>query len=103
MLDKINSFLNIFDIGDLKFFVLVGKKNIKNLILLSLIISTFVLLISLNLEKKFLSKATIVIEPEGWSQSVGVADNVIPMAVGSVISIIVAGIIQPLLSDPVIW
>ena len=64
MLDKINSFLNIFDIGDLKFFVLVGKKNIKNLILLSLIISTFVLLISLNLEKKFLSKATIVIEPE---------------------------------------
>ena len=53
MLDKINSFLNIFDIGDLKFFVLVGKKNIKNLILLSLIISTFVLLISLNLEKNF--------------------------------------------------
>ena len=64
MIERINSLLNIFDVGDLKFFILVAKKNSKNLIILSIIISLIVLLISLNQEKKFLSKATIVIEPE---------------------------------------
>ena len=64
MINKINSIINIFDIGDLKFFLLVAKKNIKNLIILSFLVSILVLLISLNLEKQYLSKATIVIEPE---------------------------------------
>ena len=64
MIERINSLLNIFDVGDLKFFVLVAKKNLKNLVILSLIISLFVLVISLNQEKKYLSSATIVIEPE---------------------------------------
>ena len=64
MINKINSIINIFDIGDLKFFLLVAKKNIKNLIILSFLLSILVLLISLNLEKQYLSKATIVIEPE---------------------------------------
>ena len=64
MIDRINSLINIFDIGDFKFFFLVAKKNIKNLITLSLILSLLVFLISSNQEKKFLSKATIVIEPD---------------------------------------
>ena len=64
MINKINSIINIFDVGDLKFFLLVAKKNIKNLIVLSFLVSILVLLISLNLEKQYLSKATIVIEPE---------------------------------------
>ena len=64
MIQRINSLLSIFDIGDLKFFFLVAKKNLKNLIILSLITSLLILLISLNLEKKYLSKATIVIEPD---------------------------------------
>ena len=64
MIKKINSIINIFDVGDLKFFLLVAKKNIKNLIILSFLLSILVLLISLNLEKQYLSKATIVIEPE---------------------------------------
>ena len=64
MIERINSILNIFDVGDLKFFVLVAKKNLKNLVILSLIISLLVLVISLNQEKKYLSSATIVIEPE---------------------------------------
>ena len=51
MIERINSLLNIFDVGDLKFFVLVAKKNLKNLVILSLIISLFVLVISLNQEK----------------------------------------------------
>ena len=64
MIDRINSLINIFDVGDLKFFFLVAKKNIKNLMTLSLIFSLLVFLISSNQEKKFLSKATIVIEPD---------------------------------------
>ena len=63
MIERINSILNIFDVGDLKFFFLVAKKNIKNLIVLSLIISLLALFISLNQEKKYLSKGIIVIEP----------------------------------------
>ena len=64
MIDRINSLINIFDVGDLKFFFLVVKKNLKNLLTLSLIFSLLVFLISSNQEKKFLSKATIVIEPD---------------------------------------
>ena len=64
MLERLNSLFNIFDVGDLKFFLLVVKKNLKNLLTLSIIFSLLILLISLNLEKKYLSKATIVIEPE---------------------------------------
>ena len=36
MIDRINSLLNIFDFGDLKFFLLVAKKNIKKSHLFSL-------------------------------------------------------------------
>ena len=64
MIDKINSLLNIFDVGDLKFFILVAKKNLKNLLFLSIIVSILVLFISLNQEKKYLSQATIVIEAD---------------------------------------
>ena len=64
MIERINSILDIFDVGDLKFFYLVAKKNIKNLILLSLIISILALFISSNQQKKYLSKGIIVIEPE---------------------------------------
>ncbi|MDC3026183.1 polysaccharide biosynthesis tyrosine autokinase [Candidatus Pelagibacter sp.] len=64
MIERINSLITIFDVGDLKFFFLVAKKNLKNLLTLSLIISLLVFLISSNQEKKYLSKATIVIEPD---------------------------------------
>jgi len=55
MIERINSIINIFDVGDLKFFFLVVKKNIKNLIILSLIVSLLALFVSLNQEKKYLS------------------------------------------------
>ncbi len=64
MIDRINSLVNIFDVGDLRFFILVAKKNIKNLVILALIVSSLVYLISANQEKQYLSKATIVISPE---------------------------------------
>ena len=64
MIDRINTLINIFDVGDLKFFFLVAKKNLKNLFTLSIIFSLLIFLISSNIEKKYLSKATIVIEPD---------------------------------------
>ena len=64
MIERINSIFDIFDVGDIKFFFLVAKKNIKNLVLLSLFISTIALFISFNQQKKYLSKGIIVIEPD---------------------------------------
>ena len=64
MFDKLNSIIHFFDVGDLRFFFLVGRKNFKNLLFLTFLISMLVLLLSLNLEKKYISKATIVISPE---------------------------------------
>jgi uncharacterized protein involved in exopolysaccharide biosynthesis len=64
MIDKIRSVLDIFDVGDLRFFLIVAKKNFKNLISLTLLISLIVFLFSLNQEKKYLSSATIVVAPD---------------------------------------
>ena len=64
MIERIYSLFNILDIGDLKFFLLVAKKNLKNLVFLSLIISSLTFIISFNQEKKYLSTATIVIAPD---------------------------------------
>ena len=58
------SFINFFDIGDFRYYFLVAKKNIKNLIALSFLISLFVYFVSLNLEKKYMSNSTIVIAPD---------------------------------------
>ena len=52
---------DIFDFADLSFFYLIAKKNIKFLIITSLLVSMIVSFISLNMEKKYLSAATIVI------------------------------------------
>tara|TARA_B110000503_G_C6965751_1_gene337054 strand:+ start:63 stop:443 length:381 start_codon:yes stop_codon:yes gene_type:complete len=61
MNNKLHNFIDIFDIGDLSFFILLAKKNIKKLIFSALLISLVVLFISLNLEKLYLSEATLVI------------------------------------------
>ena len=64
MLNKITNFINFFDVGDLRFFILIGKKNFKNLAIITLLVSTLVYLFSLNVEKKYISEATIVISPD---------------------------------------
>tara|TARA_B100000900_G_scaffold248097_1_gene211116 strand:- start:24105 stop:26234 length:2130 start_codon:yes stop_codon:yes gene_type:complete len=64
MINKIKSTLDIFDVGDLKFFLIVAKKNFKNLISITLLISLITFLFSLNQEKKYLSSATIVVSPD---------------------------------------
>ena len=64
MIKQLNEFINFFDVGDLKFVILILKKNIKNLLSLSCLVAVLALIISLNVEKKYASEATIVISPE---------------------------------------
>ena len=64
MIKHFSEFINFFDIGDLRFATLILKKNLKNILFLSFLVSILVLIISLNIEKKYISEATIVISPE---------------------------------------
>ena len=61
---KTTELLDAFDLADLRFFLLIAKKNIKFILFASALVSLIVFLISLNIEKKYLSEATIVIEPD---------------------------------------
>ena len=64
MFKDLVKFINFFDIGDLRFISLILRKNIKNLFFLSILVATLFFVISLNIEKKYVSEATIVISPE---------------------------------------
>ena len=64
MNSKTYEFLHAFNLDDLRFFVIIARKNIKFLISASFLVSMIVFLISLNIEKKYLSEALIVIEPD---------------------------------------
>ena len=64
MFNKTKNLFDIFDLGDLGFFIILAKKNLKHLIFASALVSLIVLFISLNLEKKYLSEATLVISPD---------------------------------------
>ena len=64
MIKELVKIVNFFDVGDLKFILLIFKKNIKNLVFLSSLVAILALIISLNIEKKYMSEATIVISPE---------------------------------------
>ena len=61
---KTTELLDVFDLADLRFFLLIAKKNIKFILFASALVSLIVFLISLNIEKKYLSEATIVIAPD---------------------------------------
>ena len=53
MIKLIKEYTDFFDIGDLKFYLLIAKRNIKNLLSLSLLFSIIIYFVSLNIEKKF--------------------------------------------------
>ena len=61
---KTTELLNAFDLTDLRFFLLLAKKNIKFILFASALVALIVFLISLNIEKKYLSEAIIVIAPD---------------------------------------
>ncbi len=64
MTSKTTELFDAFDISDIRFFLLIAKKNIKFILIASILVSMIVFFISLNIEKKYLSEATIVIEPD---------------------------------------
>ena len=64
MFNRLLKLFNLFDLGDLSFFLLLGKKNIKHLLIATSLVSILVFFISLNIEKKYLSGATLVIAPD---------------------------------------
>jgi succinoglycan biosynthesis transport protein ExoP len=64
MINRFQKFISFLDIEDLKFFYIIAKKNIKHLLSLSIILGLLVYFVSLNLEKKYLSTATLVIAPD---------------------------------------
>ena len=63
-MDVFQNLFKFLDIGDLRYFFLVAKKNIKNLIILSSLISLLIFFVSLNLTAKYRSNATLVISPD---------------------------------------
>ena len=63
-MNRFQNILSLFDIGDFRYLLIIVKKNLKNLILLSTLISLLVFFISLNLTKKYMSNATLVISPD---------------------------------------
>ena len=64
MFDKFFNTWDFFALEDFRYFLLLAKKNFKNLTISTLMVSLLVLFISLNLEEKFRSKATLVISPD---------------------------------------
>lgn len=64
MFDKFFNTWDFFALEDFRYFLLLAKKNFKNLTISTLIVSLLALFISLNLEEKFRSKATLVISPD---------------------------------------
>jgi len=64
MFDKLFNTWDFFALEDFRYFLLLAKKNFKNLTISTLMVSLLVLFISLNLEEKFRSKATLVISPD---------------------------------------
>ena len=63
-MDIFQNLFKFLDIGDLRYSFLVAKKNIKNLIILSSLISLLIFFVSLNLTAKYRSNATLVISPD---------------------------------------
>ena len=61
---KTTELFDAFDLADLRFFLLIAKRNIKFILFASFLVSMIVFFISLNIEKKYLSEATIVIAPD---------------------------------------
>ena len=64
MFDKFFNTWDFFALEDFRYFLILAKKNFKNLTISTLMVSLLVLFISLNIEEKFRSKATLVISPD---------------------------------------
>jgi len=55
---------SLLEIGNFRYYLIVAKRNFLNIFIISLLIGFLAILVSLNIEKQFISTATIVIAPD---------------------------------------
>jgi len=64
MIRHFENITSLLEIGNFRYYLIVAKRNFLNIFIISLLIGFLAILVSLNIEKQFISTATIVIAPE---------------------------------------
>jgi len=64
MIRYFENITSLLEIGNFRYYLIVAKRNFLNIFLISLLIGFLAILVSLNIEKQFISTATIVIAPD---------------------------------------
>jgi len=64
MIRHFENITSLLEIGNFRYYLIVAKRNFLNIFLISLLIGFLAILVSLNIEKQFISTATIVIAPD---------------------------------------
>ena len=64
MIKYFENLTSLLEIGNFRYYLIVAKRNFLNIFIISLLIGFLAILVSLNIEKQFISTATIVIAPE---------------------------------------
>ena len=64
MIKYFENITSLLEIGNFRYYLIVAKRNFLNIFIISLLIGFLAILVSLNIEKQFISTATIVIAPD---------------------------------------
>ena len=64
MIRYFENLTSLLEIGNFRYYLIVAKRNFLNISIISLLIGFLAILVSLNIEKQFISTATIVIAPD---------------------------------------
>jgi succinoglycan biosynthesis transport protein ExoP len=64
MIRYFENIASLLEIGNFRYYLIVAKRNFLNIFIISLLIGFLAVLVSLNIEKQFISTATIVIAPD---------------------------------------
>jgi len=64
MIKYFENLTSLLEIGNFRYYLIVAKRNFLNISIISLLIGFLAILVSLNIEKQFISTATIVIAPD---------------------------------------
>ena len=64
MIRHFENITSLLEIGNFRYYLIVAKRNFLNIFIISLLIGFLAILVSLNIEKQFISTATIVIAPD---------------------------------------
>ena len=64
MIKYFENLTSLLEIGNFRYYLIVAKRNFLSIFIISLLIGFLAILVSLNIEKQFISTATIVIAPD---------------------------------------